>query len=302
MPKMTISSENKNETFKRYPKVTLEKDERARIVCLEDPDVEYVHNFKKPEILNGKPTMVKIKNEKTGDEKEVNKMEWVATDLCLGDFEVLQKNGVDPENCPGCKRSKETDTILPPQRKFAMHVAQYVLQSGWKVADPFNASIKAWVFSDRRFNELVELKELQGDLRRVDLALGPCESKMFQNYKIQVAPGEAEYLASEDRKRFIVESFKNNRCEDIPGLLGRKVDESLMREHLDEVEARWRAVRGESAPDLSAAVNSRTLDESLLDLAGASAAASTEAPKVETPAASSSSDDDPINFDDLFKN
>lgn len=300
MPKIAISSENKNETFKKYPRITLEKDERARIVCLEDPDVSYVHNFKKPEMLNGKPTMVKVQG-KDGEDKEVNKMEWVATDICLGDFEVLQKKGTDPDNCPGCKESKETDTILPPQRKFAMHVAQYVLQKGWTISEPFNASIKAWVFTDRRFNELVELKELHGDLRKADLALGPCESKLYQTYKIQVAPGSAEYLATDERKRFIIDSFKNNRCEDLVGMLGRTVDASLMREHIDEVKARWRVVRGESAVDLTSSVNTRTLDESLLDLAASSASQPAQAAEASAnvPAASSSDEED-LDFNKLF--
>lgn len=305
MPKIAISSENKNATFQRYPKVALEKGERARIACLEDPDVAYVHNFKKPEMLNGKPSMVTVENQKTGEKKEVNKMEFVSTDHCLGDFEVLQKDGSDPERCPACKESKETDTILPPQRKFAMHVAQYNLRSSdsWNIAEPFGVSIKAWTFSDKRFNELVELKELHGDLRRVDLAIGPCENKMFQNYKIQVAPGSAEYLADDARKRNVIDSFRNNRSDDLLSLLGRTVDASLMREHIDEVKARWQAARGGSTVDLTSSVNSRTLDESLLDLAGNSAPVETpKAAESSAPAESPSTDaGEDLDFDQLFK-
>lgn len=303
MPKITISSENKNATFQKYPKVMLEKDERARIVCLEDPDVVYVHNLKKPELLNGKPSMVTVE-QKNGDKKEVNKMEFVATDICLGNFEVLQKDGADPENCPACRESKETDTILGPQRKFAMHVAQYNLgnPNSFAVAEPFGVSIKAWTFTDRRFNDLVELKEIYGDLRKADLALGPCENKMYQNYDIKAMPGDAAYLSSDDRRRIVVESYKNNRSDDLTVLLGRTVDASLMREHLEEVKARWRAVRGESTVDLSASVNSRTLDESLLDLTGNTAAAApTEVPKAaEIPSSAATADGEELDFNKLF--
>lgn len=266
MARLSFAAENKKEKPDFFPRLKLTLGENARIICLEDPEYGYVHQFNKPEMINGRPKMKTI-TFKNGDEKQVNAMEWIGGGLCLGDLETVAEKGVDPDNCVACMASTKSDSIYPPKRRFAMHVAKYALKgsSGWTVASPFSVEIVAWTFGDDIFNQLTDFATEFGPLLKHDLLLGPCENKDFQKFKIMPSQS-AVYLESEDNKNRLKETFSNNKSDDIASLVARRVTSEQMSDWVEEVKARWRLVNGEpSAPSaLSASLEDGldSLDES----------------------------------------
>lgn len=123
MPKMTLTAENKAKGIFDFPTLKLEKGERARVVAIEEtPHYEYVHTMKAPTLENGAPVFEYIKDRK-GNDVKVMKNDFIGRHICIGSAEKLAKNGADPDNCPVCKTAKSSDAVLPPQRRFAMHVA-----------------------------------------------------------------------------------------------------------------------------------------------------------------------------------
>lgn len=273
MPRVDFAPENKVATVNYdFPKLKLKLGELARIMAgLESPVMEYVHTLRKPEIINGVPTMVTEKR-KNGSEYLTNKMIFVSSSLCLGDATILGEQGSDPKHCPVCKLAKERpDVAQPPRRRYAMHVIRYRTKSGTtNLANPFNVELLVWSFSDTIFNKLVDFKTEWEDLRRHDLLLGPCKSENFQQFDITVAQ-KAEWIETPDRKKVVIETFKENQVPDLTIALGSPKKVEWLEQDINTVLEAWAEVNGAVA-----ATTSVSLDDDLNNLLDSPSAFDTE--------------------------
>lgn len=242
MPKMPLSSENKAKNSYEFPKLFLEKGERARIVLLDPvPQTEYVHTMRAPQITNGKP--VPNDDDKSRDPW---KMDFIGRHICIGNFDTIADKGVDVKQCPVCAEAKKSDAVKPPERRHALNVIRYKTQPGsFAVQNPFQVELVVWSFGDGIFNKLVEFADEWGDLRAHDLMLGPCEVKQYQKMDYNVA-GKAEWLQSDDRKALTTEVFKNNMLGDLTMAIGRKLTKEQVLDDLSKVLERHAVANGKS--------------------------------------------------------
>lgn len=315
MPVASFGTEHKVQRAYDYPKLFLDRGERARVVIIEDsPTFEYVHTLKKPLIVNGVVVMETVKTQ-SGQEQRP-KEDFVGRYLCNGEVDVLQKNGKDVKNCVLCEESEKGDAIWGPQRRWVVHIIRYNLKPGsFEVQEPYGVTVQAWAFSDKIFNTIVDLSNewCKGDkkLRDIDLMLGPCEVKQFQKFDINVA-ASSEWLEDDDRKKGTVLAFRENKSEDLVPLLGRKVTEDVMREKADEINAAVRVLNGGGGPtaptDTPSAVELQTvvdLDALTADVPADDAPPAVPAEKAEAPAAPAAEagtkdDGENLDFDDLL--
>lgn len=327
MARVGFSAENKAaEIDYKYPKLWLDRGEVARIIVgLEDPQMEYVHNLEKPVVVNGR-LMTETKQGKNGPYEAI-KTQFVTKAICLGDDSIISDKGSDPKNCPMCKLATDhPDQAKPPYRRYAMHVIRYKTQtpSKFELQEPFNVECIVWSFPDRTFNKLVDFATEHGDLRQKDLLLGPCESKDWQKFDIQIG-SKAEWLMSDDRKKRVVETFKNNQIPDLTIAIGSPKKLSWLQQDIKTVMDAWAEVSGGTTAD---ELDTTTLDSDLNSLLGDVVAetvtieeasiepsSSLEAdladldslvadiPSVEEPPVAVAEDSEPDlnNFDDLLK-
>lgn len=264
MPKIGFKSENKKaQVSYDFPKLKLKNGERARIAVLQDPDVEFVHNFRKPIIENGKAKMETAKR-RDGSEYQTEKMAFVRNPICRGDFATLEEKGSDPKNCPACRMAQDhPDWMQAPKRRYAMHVVRYRTQSGsFKVADPFAVETLVWSFPDRIFNKLIEFGEEVGDLKNADLMLGPCENQDFQKFDITIGQ-KAEWKASEDTKKLTVATLQGGMIPDLKIAIGNDQTEHYMNQDLEQIAEAWGQAKGVEEPKGSVSLSDGL--DSLLD-------------------------------------
>lgn len=312
MPKVTFSSENKVKTSNYdYPKLRLDKDEKALLVLLEDPEVEYVHTLRKPKLENGKPVMI-TKPRKDKTTYETYDLQFISRPLCKGDFTILQDKGLDPKNCPMCALAAENSEYTEaPQRRYAMNVIRYRTKgSGYDLINPFSVELLVWSFTDRYFNQLIDFKEEWGDLRAHDLKV-ECTNKDFQNFDIQVA-SKAQWAADKERQKIVKETFKENRLEDISIAIGQNKEDKWVKEDIESIREAWNAVKGnaqaddgwykdddeELANDLNSVLEADDDDED--SVVESKSAPKKEKKKTSKKKESEDSDDTEINFDDLL--
>lgn len=279
MGRVGFSTENKKATTNYdYPKLKLKSGEKARILILEDPVVEYVHTLRKPKILNGKPLM-ETKKRKDESEYQDYKMDFVSRPICIGDESILDDKGSDPSNCPMCALAKsDPDMTSAPQRRFAMHVVRYKTKPGTTdVQTPFSVDIVVWSFTDRIFNAIVDFKNDWEDLRKHDLILGPCTNETFQQFDMNVAP-KAAWLQSADDKKYTAEAFKNNQIEDLAIACGSKKERKWIEEDIASIREAWAVVSDAPASEAKSAEISASLESDLNGLLEDTPAAKTAAP------------------------
>jgi len=327
MAKMTFTSENKKTSNFDFPKLYLDHGERARIVCIEpEPEVNFVHTLKAPQVVNGEVVMESVKN-KDGSFTEKPKMDFVGRHLCFGNMNTLMEKGKDPQNCPTCAAAQDNDAIGEAVRRFAMHVVQYKVQPGkFAVQTPFQAELVVWAFTDSRFSQLTDIAEEHGDLRSKDLLLGPCENKNFQKFDVQVG-GSAAWLESDETKQFVQTLYAQNKLDDLDPAIGRKVTKEQANEDIQKVLLKHAQAFGGgsastgSAPTPTGGVEAPPVGLDDLLGAGLGGPAAPEAPapvseplevpqapvaefpaQVETPAAPEPpKEEKTLNFDDLLK-
>ncbi len=279
MPRVQFTEENIKKNAFDYPKLKMDKKgEVARIVLLEDPVMEYVHNIQKPK-LNGGQAVMEIKSRKDGTQYEDNKYEFVSRPICLGDYATLEAQGSDPERCPICREATRSDKFKGPVRRFALHVVKYETQPGKNVVkEPFQATTVIWSFTDRVFEQLFALKQEWGDLRSHDLTL-TCTNPAFQNYDIAVAK-DAEWLKGEDRKALVKGLMQpENLAEDLAVFCGSKKAEANIAYDIKAVNEAWAVINGTNASPNDAAlagVGSGSLTAGLDDLLDQGGSASSE--------------------------
>jgi hypothetical protein len=233
-----------------YPKLKLERSERARVNFIEKaPRVEYVHTLRAPEIQNGQVIMEQAQD-RDGNPFMRPRLQFIGQHICLGEYDDLRSKGIAPEVCPSCALSQKTTDVQPPQRRFAAHIVHYVTrEGGWEVTDPFSARLKAWAFPQRTFDILYSLQEEWGSLREHDLLLGPCENSTFQKFDIRAAK-EAAWLTSDANKAFVVQLYKNNQSPYLDQFIGRRKSAAEIESDLSRLMIRARQARGEHiAPD-----------------------------------------------------
>lgn len=274
MPRVAFSSDNKrSQSNFDYPKLKLTSGEYARILVLEEPIIEYAHTLRKPQIINGVPRTKTVENEKTGRKTTQYVTDFVSKPLCLGDPEVLDKQGSDPARCPICKLAKDDpDAAQAPQRRYAMHVIRYKTKgNGNRLVEPFTVETLVWGFTDKVFNKIVDLAE-DWDLKKHDLILGPCTNADFQQFDISISP-KAEFRSSAERKTRTIETFKNNQIEDLSIACGSKKERRWIDQDLETITELWNEVHayendgadtetgGSLDEDLNELLSSDDLDE-----------------------------------------
>ena len=294
---ISFSADNVAQERENFPKIKLGAQESARIYAFENPVATYVHNLRKPKIINGRVQTVKDQKGNTGWDYE-----FVSNPICLGDTDTLKTDGSDPKNCPACKAVKDHgwDQFKPPTRKFAMHVYQYTTNGNAAAPRTMNGDTKVWVFTDKKFSELVAINESfkkHGGLAGVDLQLGPCISATFQQFNILPSPEVAWQNFANGAER--LEEAKQNRAKDLYYYIGRKMSKEAMEDKVAEIVTAHRQANGLSsetaADDFAGAEN---LDAGLSNLLSADtpkpAAASIPANKVDD-------DLDGGDFEDILK-
>lgn len=288
MAKVSFGSEYKTKSVFDFPKLQLDKGERARICVIDPaPEMEYVHTLRKIVTENGKPIITT--EDFFGKTKDVPKMDFVGQRICLGDPDVLAKSGVDPD-CPACKASLENGAVDAPKRRYAIQIVRYKTKPGsFNVSKPFQLELLAWVVSDNRFNQLIDVKEEHGNLSATDLNLGPCENKTFQKFEISVG-AQCAWRATEETKAYSAEVIKENKSDDLTALLGRKVTSGEMAAEVHGIVEAWNAAFGLAGemPDEEDTTPDKSFSD---DLAGLLGEGDSEK-KAEEPAAEEDSDEE----------
>lgn len=228
----------KARTTQRIPKLSLEKDEQARICFLEKaPRMVFTHTFNKVVTgPDGKAIIIKD-TWPDGQPRETAKTEYAGKFRCLGNTDELQRSGVDPENCPACRAHIENPNALKaPARRFLGHVLKYSVRPGsFSPTKPFSASLVIWDLTEKRFEQLVDIYNEHGELSEHDLLLGPCENKQMQKYTIQIGGDKAHWMQSDTHKEYVMELLREERVDDIEGVAGKLPSEFEMDTKVNEI-------------------------------------------------------------------
>lgn len=300
MAKLPFDPKYKNEQFSDFPRLKLERGERALILCLETPEYAYAHTLKRPALQDGRPVMHKVER-RNGDMVDQNKMDFVGRPLCIGDYGVLEEKGVDVNNCPVCAESVRSDMVNKPERRFAMHVISYAIKAGgFDLAKPFQCSCIVWAFGDSIYNKLTDFVGQWGSLTNHDLRLGPCENADFQKYEIAISSTAAWQLEDNKYKNLVVETYKENQAPDLEQFCGRKVDKAFLEEDLNKVISRWKIVNGDSMYQDTESADQGSLAaglDKLLEQSGDEKPAKEETQLVDSSALLGSSNEEKTNGD-----
>jgi hypothetical protein len=255
MPLVEFDPEEKEGSPFDFPKLKLERGERARINILQkQPLAEYVHTLRAPEIINGRAVMEETRQ---GDDVVTRmKMQFIGRSICKGDYDVLRDKGYDANACPACKASvANADAVPAPERRFAVHAVRYQIKQGtFEIAEPYQVSVLAWSFPQRTFDKLITLLEEQEPKKLMmhDLLLGPCENPVFQKFDIQMS-AKAAWVETEERKGRTVEVWKNNQSPYLDQFIGRKNTLDQMTEDVNRVLLRYRQAQGIATPEVATA-------------------------------------------------
>ncbi len=281
MPVTAFSSDNVRTSATSFPKVKLAKNEKGRLVCIEpNPHYEWVHELKKPVVskVNGKPVM-ETREKANGEKYETYQMDFIGRPVCVGDPDVLEDRGADPDHCPACEIAKDSDMLPGPVRRYAIHVLQYATKTGsTQIAEPFSVATKVWTLTEKRFAEVVELiNEAEvDDPRKIDITLEQKGPEAFQQYDMKLGT-KCEMLANQDRLDRAKLTYQENHAPDLSPYCGRDTPAKYITEDCREIEDAWQRVRraeaaaggAEPMPTLDAEETS--LDASLLDSVGTGA-------------------------------
>lgn len=299
MPRVTFTEPiGPDRNASAFPKMKLGEGEIARVACLEQPVMVYVHTLEKPKILNGKAVMEE-KSRKDKSTYTKNAMKYVSSFLCLGDYDVMKERGVDPDNCPACKQSTRSDEVRAPKPKYAMNVLRYATKPNTRgeVTPQFNAWVEAWVYSDQQYKKLRNFALEDWNLQEHDLVLGPCEDESFQRFEIVISPKDAAWRVSDETKKMALTIFKENKApdEELELLCARKVEKKYIEQDLETVHEAWLEIQG-----VPTTVTDRAMQKTD-NVAIDSAEFETAAKGFESESASASATDIIMDFDELMK-
>lgn len=255
---LSFSEENVKKRPFDFPKLKLASGETARLTIVESPYSEYVHTVEKPVLDDSNRIVMQTKERfKDKTEYQVEKLTFVSNPICLGDREVLEKDGIDPENCPICARAAEGVRRFFPKRRFAMHVIRTNTAPGKFEPNGTGQQLLIWAFTDQIFNKLVEINN-DFPLANHDLKLGPCTDADFQ--KADLAAANGTVVTDEIRATIFDEK---NRSEDPTVFCGQRKSLALVEADLAQVDAVYARAAGDeddasdiSIKDLSTGISS----------------------------------------------
>lgn len=230
---ISFSDENVKKNPFDFPKVKLAKGETARLTVVENPYTEYVHTIQKPILDESGNVVYQTKEKKDGTEYQVPKLTFVSNPICLGDPDVLDAEGIDPENCPVCARAAEGERGFQPKRRFAMHVIRTNTKPGGFEPNGTGYQLLIWAFTDQNYNKLNELRK-DFPLKDHDLKLGPCEDAVFQKADLNAAGNTA--VDDDTRAKIFNDKTK---AEDPTVFCGTRKSKARIEEDLAQVDAVW---------------------------------------------------------------
>ena len=279
MPEADFTPEFQRNTTVEFNRLKLKVGEKARIVMLERPTFAWTHTLRGPKLDAGQPVMTKRKRKGSDEEIVDYDLDFIGRPQCLGDYGILADAGIDPVNCPACKRAKESEEVYPPERRFAVNVIRYATGRDDQLVEPFSCTCLVWTFPEGVYNKLFSIAQEHDGLPGKDLILGPCEvPEAFQRYPI-VAGARHVWNLNEQLRDYVVQTWRNNRVDNLELACGRAVEARWMRDDLQRVADRWRDVatyhqqRSGVRTDGTEAVDNRTLTAGLNDLLAVPAAA-----------------------------
>lgn len=250
MPRVPIDDSHRTgEGGDRFPKLKLDKDEKARIVLFEQPWMEWVHALKAPEFEEDGKVIKEEKTKRSGEKYLDYRLGFIGQPICLGDAGVLADKGVDEKNCPACAAAVQSGGSVPkPIQRFASNVVRYDLRAPtWDMKVPFGANILVWAYTARIYDALLDLQNQIGDLRYHDIAL-ECQDAVFQRHTMtfRLNPGWQETPDENERKRraaYIKElvTTPGNKATDeqLRDACGRETTRTYMQEDVDTCIRRW---------------------------------------------------------------
>lgn len=239
MAKIEFGVENKALSASDFPKLRLTVGEKARISIVETaPEFAYVHMLRKPVLGDDGKFVMETRTNKRGS-YQVMTQEFVGQHFCFGDLQTLVKSGSDPDNCPTCRAAQDQEGIARPERRFAMHVLQYVCQpNSFNPAVPLSLRLVVWTFGDRRYNEMADLAESwkeHGGLRFRDIELGPCQApELFQKFDMRATPGSV-WTSKEEWKQLGVATYKEQQVPNLEDCISRRVTQQQAQADIAKV-------------------------------------------------------------------
>lgn len=264
-----------------FPRLKLARDEIARIVCLENPWSEYVHNLQMPKLIKGKPVRIE-KKKMDGETYEAYDMDFIGNPICLGDPGILREKGRDHKNCPACAEAENSDRVWSAKRRFAMHVIKYETKSRGFLAEPFSCRVVMWCFTEKMFGDLVTIAaNNKGGLKAHDLILGPPEEPIsFQKFRVVPSDEAAWLLGGETRQKLVIETFQGSKVDDrADPFCGKKKNREWIENALVQIRARWNIVNGATtSSSIDMGNDSESLAAGLEDLLNSSSKSANSAP------------------------
>lgn len=258
MPRADITEEySSNAGQNKFPRLKLQTNERARIVVVSKPMVEYVHRLEAPNIVNMSPTYKKIKD-REGNDKFVVDTRFVSGPICFGAYEILKERGFDDGKCPACVVARDRpDIFRPPQPKYSANVLRYNLRpgGGWNdISTPFGVSAIIWCFGGKVMDKLIAIRNMgpaYQDIRTVDLLI-ECDEQNFQKpYSngefLPVSP--AVWLYDDNTRNYTAQYLASNGAseDDLVAAIGKRVKEDWLSDDINRVIQRWDVVRAYEA-------------------------------------------------------
>lgn len=234
MPIAAFDSRNKTSSVFDMDRFKLERNEKARIVLLDEaPYYAWTHFMKVggPENRGGYY-------------------------ICPGSEDALRAEKYDPNRCPVCRASgpeSERDAaIASARRQFVIHIARYRTSNTGLVIKPVSLALQVWRFGQDKFNRLFDLHGMHGDLRKKDITVS-CKGGQYQNYEIDVFPQEPIF-ATDATVKAQWKELMAQRNPEIERMLGSRLD-----------HGRLEALLGNAAPLLGESDFGVTAAESTLD-------------------------------------
>ena len=216
MPEVGFEPENKSTSIFDMDKLSLKKDEKARLVLMDEKARGQTVHY----VVTG-----------SGDNERGRYY------VCLGDPAAVKQQGADTERCPACRAAETgTDIVRPAQRRFVMNIGRYRTNAKGEPTKPLSLALQVWVFNNDKFNKLVDRRQehkdapcptCQGDLRKHDFII-TCTGQQYQNMDIDISP--AMLLAKDQGAIEQYKEIQTQRHPDLERLLGETVNfESMDR-------------------------------------------------------------------------
>jgi len=168
-----------------------------------------------------------------------------------------QRKAESPQTCPACKAASpgRDVAVSTPRRRFALHIARYRTNQAGQAITPLSLAMQIWVFSDDKFNKLVDRYAEHGDLRRRDLVI-TCTAEQYQTFDIDVSV--KMLAATDDASKAQYRECKSQMSNDIERLLATPTSYEALERLL-----------GNATPDIMPDLDPSSMDELISEAATA---------------------------------